>query len=446
MKKTLIIISFMMMLAGGCTQQGGEEIHPQWIRNAVIYEVNTRQITTEGTFNAFADMLPGLKELGVDVLWFMPIYPIGMEGRKGTLGSYYSIRDYGAVNPEFGTLEDFKLLVDKAHELGMKVILDWVAAHTSRDAVWLDQQDWYIRRPDGEPEFLYDWSDVARLNYNNQEMRQAMLDKMLFWVEEVNVDGFRCDMADLTPVDFWNWAVPVLKEHKPGIFMLAESENPINTREAFNAYYAWRFHHTMNSVARGEKVADSLRKDLNSMNTEFGPHAIPLLFTSNHDENSWSGTEFERMGDAALQMAAFTFVLPGIPLIYTGQEVGNIKRLQFFEKDTLQPSDPDSFMEFYKNLIKLKKSSDALQVPPYGGILQEVPHTAASSVFAFIREKAGSKVLAIFNFDSQPVSFRFTGNLADGTYTDWNDQTLFNVTPDYNWDMEPYGFRILTSQ
>ncbi|MCZ2416120.1 MAG: alpha-amylase, partial [Burkholderiales bacterium] len=249
MKKTLIIISFMMMLAGGCTQQGGEEIHPQWIRNAVIYEVNTRQITTEGTFNAFADMLPGLKELGVDVLWFMPIYPIGMEGRKGTLGSYYSIRDYGAVNPEFGTLEDFKLLVDKAHELGMKVILDWVAAHTSRDAVWLDQQDWYIRRPDGEPEFLYDWSDVARLNYNNQEMRQAMLDKMLFWVEEVNVDGFRCDMADLTPVDFWNWAVPVLKEHKPGIFMLAESENPINTREAFNAYYAWRFHHTMNSVA-----------------------------------------------------------------------------------------------------------------------------------------------------------------------------------------------------
>lgn len=434
------------MLAGGCTQRTAEGIHPQWIRNAVIYEVNTRQITPEGTFNAFAGMLPGLKELGVDVLWFMPIYPIGMEGRKGTLGSYYSIRDYGAVNPEFGTMEDFRHLVDKAHQLGMKVILDWVAAHTSRDAVWLDQEDWYIRRPGGEPEFLYDWSDVARLNYGNQQMRRAMLEKMLFWLDKVNVDGFRCDMADMTPVDFWNWAVPVLKQHKPDIFMLAESENPVNTQKAFNAYYAWRFHHTMNSVARGEKSADSLRKDLNDMNSEFGPHAIPMLFTSNHDENSWSGTEFERMGDAALQMAAFTFVLPGIPLIYTGQEVGNTKRLEFFEKDTLQPSDNLYYTQFYKRLIAFKKNTDALQVPPYGGVLKERPHTGPSSVFAFTRETPDNRVLALFNFADQPVSFRLTGKQADGTYIDWKDQTLYNVTSEHTWEMEPHGFRILTLQ
>ncbi len=432
------------MISGGCTHRTGEEIHPQWIRNAVIYEVNTRQITPEGTFTALTGMLPGLKEMGVDVLWFMPIYPIGMESRKGTLGSYYSIRDYGAVNPEFGTMEDFRLLVEKAHRLDMKVILDWVAAHTSRDAVWLDQQDWYVRRPDGTPEFLYDWSDVARLNYDNQQMRQAMLEKMLFWIEEMNVDGFRCDMADLTPVDFWNWAVPVLKQSKPDLFLLAESENPINTERAFNAYYAWRLHHTMNSVARGEKGADSLRKDLNDMNSEFGPHAIPLLFTSNHDENSWSGTEFERMGDAAQQMAAFTFALPGIPLIYTGQEVGNTKRLEFFEKDIIQPSGGEYYTQFYKKLIAFKKDAKALQVPPYGGVLRELPHTASASVFAFTREVAGNRILALFNFSDQPVSFELTGSQAYGMYRDWKNDTLFTVTAGYIWEMEPHGFHLLT--
>jgi len=444
MKKTLIIISFMTILAGGCTSREQQEIHPQWIRNAVIYEVNTRQITPEGTFNAFAGMLPRLRELGVDVLWFMPIYPIGMEGRKGTLGSYYSIRDYGAVNPEFGTLEDFRLLVDKAHQLGMKVILDWVAAHTSRDAVWLDRQDWYIRRPDGEPEFLYDWSDVARLNYQSQPMRQAMLEKMLFWLEEVNVDGFRCDMADLSPVDFWEWAVPELRKAKPDIFMLAESENPVNTRRAFNAYYAWKLHHTMNSVARGEKNADSLRQCLDLMARDFGPNSIPLLFTSNHDENSWSGTEFERMGDAVFQMAAFSFVLPGLPLIYTGQEVGNTKRLAFFEKDTLMPQQSDQFTDFYTRLIAFRKASDALQVPPYGGLLEEVPHSGPSDVFAFIRQTEGNRVLVLFNFSAQPVSLQLTAPQAEGTYKDWNGEDQYTIDARFTWNLEPYGYRLLT--
>ncbi len=434
----------MTVIAGGCSQQQDKEVHPGWIRNAVIYEVNTRQITPEGTFNAFAAMLPELREIGVDVLWFMPIYPIGQEGRKGTLGSYYSIRDYGAVNPEFGTMEDFRNLVDRAHELDMKVILDWVAAHTSRDAVWLDKQDWYIRRPDGEPEFLYDWSDVARLNYENKEMREAMVEKMRFWTEDVGVDGFRCDMADLTPVDFWNHAVPELRRHRPGIFMLAESENPVNTEKAFNAYYAWKLHHTMNSVARGEKTADSIRVCLNDMQRDFGPNAIPLLFTSNHDENSWSGTEFERMGEAVHQMAALTFVLPGIPLIYTGQEKGNTKRLEFFEKDTLQPHNSTEFTEFYKNLVALRKAFPALQVPPFGGTLKEVPHDGPSDILAFVRENEGNRVLALFNFSDQPVSFTLTGSQTDGTYLDWFSRTEYEISNNLTWDMEPHGYRILT--
>jgi glycosidase len=444
MKKTLIILSFMTILAGGCTSRAQQEIHPQWIRNAAIYEVNTRQITPEGTFSALSGLLPGLREMGVDVLWFMPIYPIGSQGRKGTLGSYYSIKDYGAVNPEFGTLDDFSRLVEQAHGLGMKVILDWVAAHTSRDAVWLDQEDWYIRRPDGTPEFLYDWSDVARLNYQSQPMRQAMLEKMLFWLEEVNVDGFRCDMADLSPVDFWEWAVPQLRKAKPDIFMLAESENPVNTQKAFNAYYAWKLHHTMNSVAKGEKNADSLRLCLDQMARDFGRNPIPLLFTSNHDENSWSGTEFERMGEAVFQMAAFSFVLPGVPLIYTGQEVGNTKRLAFFEKDTLQPHQSELFTDFYSRLITFRKVSHALQVPPYGGLLQEVPHSGPSCLFAFTREAEGNQVLALFNFSSQPVSFQLTGSQTEGTYTDWNGADQYSIDARLNWDLEPYGYRLLT--
>ncbi|HRW95346.1 MAG TPA: alpha-amylase family glycosyl hydrolase [Bacteroidales bacterium] len=444
MKHILSTILFMTVIAGGCSQQKEMEIHPGWIRSAVIYEVNTRQITPEGTFNAFSAMLPELKDMGVDVLWFMPIYPIGMEGRKGTLGSYYSIRDYGAVNPEFGTLEDFRNLVDRAHELDMKVILDWVAAHTSRDAVWLDKQDWYIRRPDGEPEFLYDWSDVARLNYDSPEMRQAMLESMCFWTEDVGVDGFRCDMADLTPVDFWNHTVPELRRHRPGIFMLAESENPVNTQKAFNAYYAWKLHHTMNSVAGGEKNTDSIRACLNDMQRDFGPNAIPLLFTSNHDENSWSGTEFERMGEAAHQMAALTFVLPGIPLIYTGQEKGNTKRLEFFEKDTLQPHNSAEFTAFYKTLTALRKGHPALQVPPYGGVLKEIPHDGPSNVFAFVREIEGNKVLSLFNFSDIPVSFTLTGSQTYGTYLDGFTRREYEINNNLKWEMEPHGFRILT--
>ena len=434
----------MMVFAGSCSSVKEKETHPQWARNAVVYEVNVRQITPEGTFEAFRKMLPGLRDLGVDVLWFMPIHPIGEEGRKGTLGSYYAIRDYGAVNPEFGTLEDFRLVVDKAHELGMKVMLDWVAAHTSRDAVWLEHEDWYVRRPDGEPEFLYDWSDVARLNYDSRPMREAMLDKMRFWVEEVDVDGFRCDMADLTPIDFWEHAVPDLRRVKEDLFMLAESEDPVNTKEAFNTYYGWRLHHTLNDVARGEKNADSIRHCLGQMLAEFGPNAIPLLFTSNHDENSWNGTEFERMGAAAKQMAALTFVLPGMPLIYTGQELGNVKRLEFFEKDRVKPGDSLLFTSFYTQLTHFKHSSPALQAPPYGGPLNEILHDGPAHVFAFTREAAGNRVLALFNFADSSVSFRFTGNEVKGKYTDWKNKDTLWVNQDTVWELKPYGYRLYT--
>ncbi|MFY9364433.1 MAG: alpha-amylase family glycosyl hydrolase [Bacteroidales bacterium] len=444
MKRILFLIIVSMVLVNGCAPQQEKEVHPQWIKNAVLYEVNVRQITPEGTFAAFEQLLPRLGELGIDVLWFMPVHPIGVAGRKGPLGSYYSIKDYKAVNREFGTLEDFRSVVDKAHQLGMHVIMDWVAAHTSRDAVWLEHEDWHVRRPDGEPEFLYDWSDVARLNYQSEDMRAAMLDAMRFWVEDVDVDGFRCDMADLTPIDFWEHAVPELRKVKEDLFMLAESENPINTREAFHAYYGWRLHHTLNDVAQAKKDAGSIRHTLGLMLEEFGPNAIPLHFTSNHDENSWNGTEFERMGQATWQMAALTFALPGIPLIYTGQEVGNTKQLEFFEKDNLQPHEAALFTDFYTQLIRFKHQSPALQVPPYGGTVVEITHDGPENVFVFIREVEGNRILALFNFTDRPQSFRLQKGADSGTFTDWRGEEILQADENTLWELEPYGFRLFS--
>ncbi|NLZ95743.1 MAG: alpha-amylase, partial [Bacteroidales bacterium] len=310
-----------------------------------------RQYTTEGTFSAFEQHIPRLQELGVDILWFMPIQTIGEVERKGSLGSYYSIQNYTEVNSEFGTLADFKSVVEKAHASGMKVILDWVANHTSRDAVWLENEDWYVTDSLGNVEAPYDWSDVAKLNYNNDDMSETMLENMLWWVREADIDGFRCDVANEVPTVFWERATDSLKALKPNIFMLAEAEEPELNSKAFDAYYAWDFHHKMNMVAQGDGNVDSLRASLNKMNTRFDDRAIPMYFTSNHDENSWSGTEFERMGDAVTAFTALSYVLPGMPLIYNGQEVGFDRRLEFFEKDNIDWSavvSKDEFTDLYK--------------------------------------------------------------------------------------------------
>lgn len=442
----LLIVAMITIGVTGCTTSNQPATHPSWTRNAVMYEVNTRQITPEGTFAALSRELPRLKEAGVDILWFMPIYPIGEVGRKGTLGSYYSIKDYTAVNPEFGTLADFQACVDKAHQLGMRVMLDWVAAHTSRDAVWLSHYDWYHRNEDGSPAYLYDWSDVARLNYDNTQMRQAMLDAMLFWLKEAHIDGFRCDMADLTPIDFWNWAVPQLKQANPDLFMLAESESPAVTEQAFDAFYAWTVHHTLNSIARGEKNVDSLRHVWQELRQKFGPNAVPLLFTSNHDENSWSGSEYERMGGAVRQMAVLTHLLPGMPLIYTGQEVGNRKRLAFFEKDTVSADAPLEMTAFYKTLTSFKKASPALAEPPYGGMMEELTTDYPAWTYAFKRCLEEDCVLALFNFSAEAVTLRLVDAAVDGTYVPMEGGDALTVSAATEWYMEPYGYKVYKIQ
>lgn len=416
-------------------------VHPEWAYNAVIYEVNTRQYTPEGTFRAFSEQLPGLKELGVDILWLMPVQPIGEKDRKGSLGSYYSIRDYTGVNSEFGTLDDFRAMVQEAQELGMKVILDWVANHTSRDADWVETHpDWYVRDSLGNLNIMYDWTDIAQVDYSKPEMRTAMIEAMMFWVRETDIDGFRCDVAGEIPTDFWEAAKDSLTALKPGLFLLAEAEKPELNESVFDAFYAWDFHHRMNLVAQGKENVDSLRHSLDRMMDRFSPNAIPMYFTSNHDENSWNGTEFERMGDAARSFAALTYMLPGMPLIYSGQEVGLDHRLAFFEKDSISWVDDRGFIDFYSDLNRFKKMNKALSAQEREGEMTEIDNDQPTRVWSFRRMNEGDEVVCLFNFSQEPVKVSFTEMMPGEGYVSFPDSAVVPAVKEL--DLKPWEYRI----
>lgn len=451
MTKQLFSLALIALMAMACTpskQTSTEPVvdstaHTSWVYDAVIYEVNTRQHTPEGTFAAFQSHLPRLKELGVDILWFMPIQPIGEVERKGTLGSYYSIKDYVAVNPEFGTLDDFKRVVDEAHQQGMKVILDWVANHTSRDAKWLGEHPyWYTTDSLGNVLAPYDWTDVADLNYDNADMRAQMIQDMLFWVREADIDGFRCDVASEVPTDFWEVAKDSLLAVKPSLFMLAEAEEPSLHNKAFDAYYAWDMHHRMNAVAQGKEPVDSLRQSLTRMQTRFVEAAIPMFFTSNHDENSWNGTEFERMGNAAEAFAVLSYTLPGMPLIYNGQEVGFNRRLSFFEKDSIDWNFDAPQMAFYTKLNALKKSHPALKSPELGNNFVEIPTNQPATVWAFSRTLDSDTIVCVFNFSANPQTVEFSNPLPIDGLTNWT--TGESAVAVSTIELTPWEYRIYT--
>lgn len=364
--KRLLYIFLVTLFITSC------ETSPQQqeLCNSVVYEMNIRQYTPEGTFAAAQEHLPRLKELGVDIVWLMPIYPIGVKERKGTLGSYYAISDYCTTNPEFGSLEDFDNFVKEAHKLDLRVVLDWVANHTSPDAKWINEcpADWYVRDSLGNTVVNYDWYDIAELNYDNRAVWDEMKKSMHFWMER-GIDGFRCDMACEVPLEFWQETIAELRAKYPGIYMLAEGEEPkLHSQCDFNSSYAWELHHLMNAIARGEKGVSDLLAYIEKDSQRHPENAFRLMFTSNHDENSWAGTEFERMGDAAKVMAVLTFTLPNSqPLIYTGQEMGWNKRFEFFEKDHIPAWEENEYGEFYKWLIDVKHNNPALAAGEKGG-------------------------------------------------------------------------------
>ena len=427
--------------------------HPEWVKSANIYEVNVRQYTEDGTLSAFVADLPRLKELGVDILWFMPIQPIGLKNRKESAadnGSYYSISNYTEVNPELGSFADFKNIVDQAHEQGMYVVLDWVANHTAWDHEWVDANpEFYTANADGERPIVpidneggaTDWTDVADLNYDNEEMRQAMIDDMKFWLTEAGIDGFRCDVAGFVPNDFWFDAVPQLKEVKDDLFMLAEWEDPAHMK-VFNMNYGWHFHHLMNEVAKGDTNAKAFEVYAEILDSLYDSDDIRMYFTTNHDENSWNGTIEERFGEAGLTY----FVLAstygkGMPLIYSGQEMGLDHRLSFFGKDQINWDKPE-LMPFYARSLELKHKNPALWNGNYGGPMK-ILSSENNNVLIFTRENGDNKVVVMLNFSNEVQMF--DNNVTyTGEFLDWYNGVVkqsFEGVPQIK--LAPYEFKVL---
>ena len=403
MKKIFFALAAVLLVS--CAQP--ELRHPKFAYDATIYELNTRQLTEEGTFAAAEALLPQLRENGIDIIWVMPCQPIGKITRKGTLGSYYSIIDYCAINPEFGTRADFEHFLKKAHKLGFKVILDWVANHTAPDSEWTKNEGWHYRDSLGNLMVQYDWTDISKLDYHNQDMRNEMLKAMHWWMDSIGIDGFRCDVAGEVPTDFWNWAMADLRQTHPDMFTLAEDEDKADelTETAFDMYYGWTLHKLMNGVAQGKNTVQDLWDYFAKADSTIRPEAIRMNFITNHDENSWAGTEFERMGDAAKLFAAFCYIVPGMPMIYTGQLSGNHHRLEFFEKDLIDTDEAYSQAELYKNLNALREHNKALFSPEVGAPMERIA-CDNDAIFACKRSLKGkyitNEVIAVMNMSDQP--------------------------------------------
>ena len=423
--------------------------HHDWSYNLPIYEVNVRQYTASGTFSEFATHLNRLKELGAGILWFMPIHPIGIQNRLGTLGSYYSVRDYYGVNPEFGTLEDFKTLVDSIHSKGMYVLMDWVGNHTSWDnSLTITHPEWYVK--DGSGNFVpppgTNWSDVIQLDYSKSELRTYMIEALKYWVDSVGVDGFRCDAVSFMPLDFWSTAIQELKILKPDIFMLAEDNGTQYNTAGFDMTYAWGYYGfgsgILPNIISGTNNANVLSGFTTQENINYPAPYYRLYFTSNHDENSWYGTVFERFGSAAEEFAVLTSTFRSMPLIYGGQEAGLNHRLNFFDKDQIVWQ-THPFADMYKRLFQLKKYNKALWNGAAGGQLQRVLSTNNPAIFAFVRQKDECKVFAIFNLTNQEKNVTLQGTLYSGNYRDIFTDDSVSFTEDAEitlaaWDYKFY--------
>ena len=412
-----------------------------WVHTTNIYEVNVRQYTEAGTFNAFAMSLPRLKDMGVHTLWFMPVQPVGKKNRKGTLGSYYSISDYLAINPEFGTLDDFKSVIKQAQSIGLKVIIDWVANHTSWDHVWtVEHPDFYSKDENGQFRPPYpDWADVIHLNYENKRLRSWMIDTMKYWINETGIDGFRCDMAHLVPLDFWMEARKELDAVKP-LLWLAETEEP-SYHQAFDITYTWEFLHQMERYWRKETNIVGLDSVLYKYDSVFPADALRMYFTSNHDENSHSGTEYDRMDDAAKPFAVLCALWNGVPLIYSGQELPVKKKIQFFEKDVIEWTNSPGLHEFYKTLLTLHFTHPALRAGDPTVRTLRISTSDDEHVFAFLRKKEEKEVLVILNLSEQKdFRFEITDVTITGVFKNAFSGTMIDFTTMKSCCMEPWEY------
>ncbi len=417
--------------------------HPEWSKNASIYQINTRQFTAEGTFAAAAGHLPRLAALGVRILWLMPVHEIGELNRKGALGSPYAVKDYYSVNPEFGTLADLRAFVDAAHDLGMYVILDWVANHTAWDNPLTETHpEWYARDWKGglQPSPWWDWDDIVDLDYDAQGVRPYMTDAMSYWVREVDVDGFRCDVAGFVPTHFWEEVRAELERIKP-VFMLAEWEARDLHDAAFDMTYAWSWNLAMHQIALGHADVDALRVYYAWNEKAFQDDGMRMLFVTNHDMNAWEGTEFEKFGDGVEAAIVLSAVSDGMVLVYNGQEAGNDRRLDFFDRDPIEWRE-HPMGELYRRLIALKSANQALWNGHWGGRMVEVRTDAPSRVIAFVRRAGSHAVFAVLNLSAEAI----TAVLTDGPFAgSWDDIDGGDVafSEGASVELPAWGYRVL---
>lgn len=444
-----------------------EPINNAVLESAVIYEANIRQYSKEGSFDAFTKDIPQLKQLGVKIIWLMPVFPISETNRKATggdfaykiedeserskmLGSYYAVSDYTKINPEFGTIEDFRALVRTAHENDIYVILDWVPNHTGWDHEWIkNHPDYYTQNEKGEiidpinPDTgeSWGWGDVADLNYDNPEMRKEMIADMSYWITEENVDGFRCDVASNVPTDFWAQAIPQLRAKKD-IFMLAEASQPeLLKTNLFDMAYGWEFHHILNEVAQEKMTVSDLKTYIEKSKTEYESDDILMNFVTNHDENSWNGTVKERLGEAANLMTALTYTMPGMPLIYSGQEYGLDYRLKFFEKDSIPKAKGDTWT-LLEALGQLKNTNSALNGGKASAELK-IMDIENPDVLIFERNKLDDKLVFIGNFSKEEQEF---SSPVTGQFTDFNAKTITDLKQGDHIILKPWDYKILISK
>jgi cyclomaltodextrinase / maltogenic alpha-amylase / neopullulanase len=445
-------VSLILLIAIGCKtslkkyqpQNYVQLKHATWTKNATIYEVNIRQYTSEGTFKAFANHLPRLKKMGIDILWLMPIHPIGDKKRKGTKGSYYAVKDYYGINPEFGTAEDFKSLINSIHQLGMHVIIDWVGNHSAWDNNLAQlHPDWYTIDGNGDfqPTPWYDWSDVIDFDYNNPELRKYMTDALRYWVKEFDIDGYRCDVAGFCPVDFWDQVRKELDAIKP-VFMLAEWESRDMVKNAFDMTYSWTLFDQLKPVCLQEKNINGLVEYLAHDVGAFPPSAYRMTFTDNHDMNSWNGNAVDNFKEGYSAAIVFTHVVNGMPLIYSGQEAGLNRSLAFFEKDSIDwKLHPNAAL--FTQLIALKHQHPCLWNGEYGGQMERIYSNKMGQVVSFIRAKGNDKIMAIFNFSPTATTVKLNTKFHMGQYKSYFNNITYNLDSVSSFNLDKWGYQIL---
>lgn len=456
MKKYLYFLLSLSLLS--CQQsvtnievQSLTPITNQDIAQGVLYEVNLRQFTNEGTFNAFAEELPKVKALGVNILWFMPTFPISTTKSKGPLGSYYAVSDYKAVNPEYGSLEDLKSLVNQAHALGMYVIFDWVPGHTGWDHVWIkDHPEFYLKNEAGEiidpidPRTgeSFGWTDVADLDYENEAMRAAMKEAMLYWIEEVDIDGYRVDQAYAVPMDFYEDTFAAMRAIKP-VFLLGETDanhpGGFEHLKNFDASYDFPGHHLTKEIAHGQNTVIDYQAHRENFINKHDPSHFLLNFVSSHDENAWAGTVNEIYGEASHAMMALNYMAPGLPFLYSGVEYDLNKRLLFFEKDSFPRVAGDTY-QLLKQLGELKQRHPSLNAGIDGGKYSPIETSLNEKVLAFERTKAGDTIVFMANMSKDHIGFTSPYN---GYFKRYQDNKSKRLSYSYEYRMKPWEFWIL---